>query len=106
MKKYKFSSLDVAKVGDLYTYEVVASSQQEAFRKLVEWFYAEGSPHNSDIVQEHSSVNYPFDTFCKGLDGMPTWFAQCISGGNGDRPCWHKFEKYVNKHGIKLKKDV
>lgn len=96
-KSYKFSTLDGNFVGDKYVYTVEASSREEAFEKLVRYFYERGFTSRDDVKSEHFHVTIPaYDRF--DVYGMPLWFARKISGRGNSK----EFMDYVEKHNIKV----
>lgn len=105
-KTFKFSTLEAAKVGDLYEYTVKADTREEAFEKLVRWFYEkDGNINSNDIKLEHKNVTYPYHSVFR-VEGMPLWFGKRISGQVRDNNYDYqkKLESYAIKHNINLDK--
>jgi hypothetical protein len=104
-KMYTFGMQEVCAIGDRYEYKVQAENREEAFKKLVEYFFsAEGrSTHLKEVQSTHHSVTQPhknsFTTW-----GMPRWFAKRISGDvRGDDYDYQKdLVAYAIKNQIKL----
>ena len=53
-KVFTFSTITVAKIGDKYEYKVKATSKTEAFKKLVQYFFAVEESNYEDIESNHS----------------------------------------------------
>lgn len=101
-KEFVFQIYEVVKIGDLYRYTVKASNKEEAFKKLVEYFF--GQNNNQEIESKHLNTNYPMHEVFE-YKNMPYWFAKRISGHVRDKLCDYqkKLEKYCIDNNIKLK---
>lgn len=109
--EYIFETCEAHCVGDYYKYVVKADSKEEAFRKLVEFFYGEGYP-NADIKSSDATVSYPYRSI-EYWTGMPDWFYRILKGearGPRGEPAPERAEKdrellkqYCRIHNIKLK---
>jgi len=104
-KSFTFSTTEIQSVGDKYEYTVEAESKEEAFKKLIEYFFGEGYP-NEGIKSKHYTVtrpqNYVFD-----YENMPHWFAKRLSGyvRDDDHDYQKELEKYCIDKNIKLDKN-
>lgn len=102
---YSFSVTEIAAVGDKYVYRVQGDNRDDAFAKLVEYFY--GTTGEPDVESDHFTVLNPSgDRF---HTNMPMWFARVISDTYGpyrqelakqDR---QKLEEFAKLHNITLK---
>lgn len=104
IKEFEFSSLEVQCVGDQYDYIIKATTREEAFKKLVQYFFDEENS-SEDIKSYSSQVHFPSsDRFL--YKGMPRWFAKRISGVRRDHDYnyQHSLEEYCFKNNINLKK--
>lgn len=101
-KEFVFQIYEVVKIRDLYRYTVKASNKEEAFKKLVEYFF--GQNNNQEIESKHLNTNYPMHEVFE-YKNMPYWFAKRISGHVRDKSCDYqkKLEKYCIDNNIKLK---
>ena len=101
-KEFKFDTLEAFKIGDMYTYTVKAETREEAFIKLVKYFF--GEEHNQDIKSLHQEVTWPYDSVFR--TNMPFWFAKRIGGyrKEGRRDYQKELEIFAAEHNIKLKK--
>lgn len=100
--EYKFTTTEVTCSGDKYEYTVKANNREEAFKKLVEWFFVKGGPHGEDIEQDHYDVSVP-SNYRFYTEGMPKWFGRCISGHKGDH--YKTLDQYAKENGITLRND-
>ena len=106
VKVFDFSVTDIRSVGDKYIYNVKGFTKEEAFQKLVEWFYAEGghAKHAKDIEHHSFDVTQPTNNSFTS-HGMPYWFARVISGGVGSKSLRMSdradLTRYMEKKGIK-----
>jgi len=102
-KEFTFETSESAHIGDRYRYTVKAESQEEAFKKLVQYFFGENM--NQEVKSKHDTFSYPnqarFD-----YKNMPFWFAKRISGHVRDKSCDYQkeLEKYCIDNNIKLRK--
>lgn len=108
-KKYTFSKDVMTCIGDRYTYEVLAESKEEAFKKLVIYFFSPGGGGvHSDIESKHGTLSNPYKDHFSCV-GMPYWFARRISGYVRDTPKGidnqKTLEEYCAKHGIELERN-
>jgi hypothetical protein len=108
-KEYTFSMTEMVCIRDRYTYKVKAESKEEAFKKLVMYFFStDASGVRSDVESEHNNLTNPYKSHfsCKG---MPYWFAKRLSGEVRDIKNGidnqHSLEVYCKKHGIELDKN-
>lgn len=105
VKTYTFSTMEAAKIGDLYEYKVKATSQREAFEKLVKHFFAISESNIGEVVSSHKEVSYPGQKVFE-YSGMPRWFAKRISGHVRDDSTKEDYqdslEKYAEANDIKL----
>ena len=107
-KEFKFSCWEIPCFGDSYHYTVKASDKEEAFKKLVNWFFGEDSNIlQEDIKQQVLEIHYPGkEVFV--TKGMPSWFGRRIGGTAINRETGEdyqkKLESYCVKNNIKLKK--
>jgi len=101
IKTYEFSTSEANCIGEWYRYRIEAESKEEAFKKLIEFFYGENI--NRPVKQSSGEVFYPgLSKFT--YDGMPFWFAKLISGDCGPDGSYYKeLINYANKYDIKLK---
>lgn len=101
-KTYNFEVLESTSIGDLYKYAVEAENRDEAFKKLVEYFYGEGYP-SEGIKSQHVNVVYPSES--RFITNMPRWFAKRISGVAKDTNGHYedKLVEYCTAKGIKRK---
>lgn len=110
MKKFVFETMEAECVGDLYRYTVEANTKDEAFEKLVKYFFSK------DMIQpvesEHLTVSYPSLRKFE-YTGMPYWFAKRITGwrfdwvygwfgGKRKESYQERLEEYAREHNIKL----
>lgn len=101
LKEFTFETLEACKVGDKYIYKIQAKNRQEAFIKLVKYFY--GDLPEDEVKSEHLNIHYPnLSTF---ETNMPTWFAKRISGyvKEGNYNYQKQLEKFAIDNDIKLK---
>jgi hypothetical protein len=98
---FVFEVHEAVKVGDLYTYTVKAKNKDEAFKKLVEKFYGNGS--DESIKSDHHNTTYPNHSVFT-YKNMPKWFAKRISGHVKDESCNYQkeLEKYCIDNNIEL----
>jgi len=104
-KAYQFSTTEIIASGDKYEYTVQAYSREEAFKKLVDWFYGEKghAKHDDAVKQQSFQVTMPqndrFET-----SGMPWWFGRMISS-SGSRSTFAEARKrlanYLIENNIK-----
>lgn len=110
-KEYTFETWEAACVGDKYVYTVTASSKDEAFEKLVKYFF--GEDMCQPVKQEHHIIEYQA-LRRSGYIGMPYWFHRRIGGqiydwvygwfgGKRKESYQEKLEEYAREHNIKLK---
>lgn len=101
-QEFVFETSESAHIGDLYTYKVKAKSKEEAFNKLVQYFF--GKNMNQDIKSSHNTFSYPNNaTF--NYKNMPFWFAKRINGSVRDKnyDYQQKLEDYCKQNNIELK---
>lgn len=103
-KEFTFNVLKTVKIGDLYEYTVVAETKDEAFIKLVEYFFGENC--NQDVKQKSFQVTYPNQSTFR--TNMPYWFAKKISGYvKDDKNDYQKeLKKFAIENNINLKLDI
>jgi hypothetical protein len=100
-KEFVLSMHEANCVGDWYKYTVKAESKEEAFKKLVEYFFGTKRVSSEEVESDSGTVHY------KGLDrfkydGMPYWFARRISGD--PNPTYQReLEDYAKRNNIILK---
>lgn len=101
-KEFEFFMYETQNIGDWYRYTVEANSKEEAFEKLVKYFFAEGEDMIQPVKQESGNVTIPNGRFY--YEGMPYWFAKRVSGviKEFNNNYQMKLEEYANAHGIKL----
>lgn len=104
-KVYTFGVQEICAIGDQYEYKVKAENKQEAFKKLVIYFFAKNKPSNINeaIKSTSGTVTQPQkDSFTYW--GMPRWFAKRINGDvRGDNYDYqHELEKYARANCIEL----
>ncbi len=110
VKTYTFSVEETVKQGEVYTYKVKGTSQRDAFKKLVMWFFAirSGDVPEGDVKSQCQNINYPGGSVF-AYSGMPRWFAKRISGHVRDdstkEDYQEQLEKYAEAQGIKLDKE-
>lgn len=101
-KEFVFEVHEAVKIGDLYKYTITATNKEQAFKKLVEYFFGENM--NQEVKSEHLTTNYPMHEVFQ-YKNMPYWFAKRISGHVKDKSCDYQkeLEKYCIDNNIKLK---
>lgn len=102
-EKYKFRVHEIIASGDFYEYCVEAESRDEAFKKLVIWFFG-NNRENIKVESRHGEVTMPqHDRFYHS--GMPYWFAKRISGWVSEegKDFQAELEKYCKNNNIQLK---
>lgn len=84
-KKFKFSTISVEKIGDIYSYEITADSREEGQRLLINYFY--GDYGVQGVESEHHTIHYPLhsrDGDVLNNDLFPSreahMFAKCLAG--------------------------
>jgi len=112
-KEFVFETWEVCCVGDKYKYTVTATSKEEAFEKLVKYFF--GKESDQPVRQEHFTIEYPqFNR--SGYTGMPYWFSKRLGGwlfdwvygwfgGKYKISYQEMLEEYARKHNIELQKE-
>jgi hypothetical protein len=102
--EFVFEVHEAVKIGDLYRYTVTANNKEEAFKKLVQYFF--GKNMNQKVKSKHATTSYPNQVTFE-YKNMPYWFAKRISGHIKDkgRNYQHELEKYCTKNNIKLKEN-
>lgn len=96
-KIFEFYIHEIICAGDYNKYIVEASNKEEAFKKLVNYFYGDGA--KTDIKSESGIVRQPqHDEF--SYYGMPRWFAKCISAENRNPSDREKLEEYCKRNNI------
>lgn len=111
-KFYKFGMQEIAAIGDRYEYTVKADNKQEAFDKLIKYFFADKDAYriaNEDVKSTHHTVTQPQkDSFTHW--NMPYWFAKRISGDVRNRDKGYDYQRdlevYAAKRGISLDKNA
>lgn len=101
--EFEFSTQEIVAIGDYYKYTVKAESKEEAFKKLVEYFY--GDKSSEDIVTKSGTISSPSRNLFE-YKGMPMWFAKIISGVTQDSSGKHRqtLERYCKYNNIVIKK--
>lgn len=101
-KKFTFDMHEAQCVGDYYKYTVEAASEDEAFKKLVNYFY--GNNGSVGIETQSGTVSYPHLSKFIHSNNMPYWFAKRISGvlKQGGRDYQAELEEYCKKNEIEI----
>lgn len=103
-KEFTFSVTDITCIGDKYSYKVKGKNKEEAFKKLVIYFFGElcNMDHN-DVKSEHYTVTYPSRDIFK-TELMPHWFGKRIGGNvgthRGDRSYDERLKKFCKDNNI------
>lgn len=100
-KKFSFEASGASCIGDLYHYKIEAENKEEAFKKLVEYFYgSDGMILGQNIESEQFDVVYPTREVFE-VKNMPSWFGRLILGRakEGDMKI---LEEYCKKNNINL----
>ena len=99
--EFVFETHEAVKIGDLYRYTVTADSREEAFKKLVQYFFGENM--NQEVKSEHFETSYPNDSIFS-YKNMPRWFAKRLGGHIKDKSCDYQkeLEKYAIDNNIRL----
>lgn len=97
-KEFVFKTRTKPMVGDWYEYTVKADSKEEAFKKLVQYFYSDYNPEEKIESRSGQVIYQGQEIFA---EGMPQWFALYLSGSN-DKESRRKFEDYCEENNIVL----
>ncbi len=100
-EEFVFDVCETVCVGDLYRYKVKAPNKEEAFKKLVKFFFSKDGSC-SDVRSEHFNVSSNRSGFT--YHNMPYWFAKRISGYSieGINDYQKELEKYAIENDIEL----
>jgi hypothetical protein len=99
--QFTFAMVELPAVAEKYEYKVKATNKEQAFEKLVRYFY-DKTGLDKDVVSNHLSSS-DINQVVFYTEGMPEWFGRCVSSQRCQPKDIKKLREYCALKGIKLR---